>query len=99
MKNGDLPPSPHERGFRPIDQADAERYARFYRGYGARITGQEILYPDGTQIIVEAKLAALAEEVKNLVAGVHEQRLTRLPQTAQPPLAPPVPPRGPKSSK
>lgn len=91
--------SAHQRGSRPIDREDAERYARFYRGYGARITGQEILYPESSQIIVEAKLAALAVEVKKLAEAAHEQRLARLPRPIPPSSIPQAGPRGPKSSK
>jgi hypothetical protein len=93
--------SAHERGFRQIGQDDAERYARFYRDRGARITGKEILYADSesssSQSIVEAKLEALAVQVKKLAEGAREQRLARPPAGGRHRSIPKVPPRGSKS--
>jgi hypothetical protein len=92
--------SAHERGFRSIDQWDAERYARFYRAYGAKITGQEILYPGSESslpAIVEAKLAVLTAEVKKLAEAAREQRRARPPPGSRPRSTPKVPPRGSKS--
>ena len=89
--------SAHERGFRTIDQGDAERYASFYRERGARITGQEILYP--AEINVTAKLAALEAQVKKLGEGARARRLAHHPQRDQPPAIPKAPTRGPKASK
>jgi hypothetical protein len=91
--------SAHERGARQINQWAADRYARFYRERGARITGQEILYPGSDPAIVEAKLAVLTAEVKKLAEGVHEQRLARPPSGDRPRSTPKVPSRGSKSSK